>query len=75
MVLQAPQVRTDSLVETEEGLGSNARRAVAVADITGVATRRVNVARTVILALLGAAVVGVIVAAATWDGPLGGCCQ
>lgn len=77
-VLRRPEVQGDSLQEGGPPRFSSPHRAVALADVTSVATSHFSLGKTMGLGLgvaAGAAAAALIVVAATWDGPFGGCCQ
>jgi hypothetical protein len=69
-VLYAPEVRRDSLVGRGTPDATQSDRALALSDVERVATRHVSGARTAGLLLGIGAVVGVIVAASNFQGPL-----
>ena len=74
-VLYRPEVRGDTLWGTRDADARQPDRGIALADVTSVATLHVKTAQTVALGLGFGAVAAVVIALATWDGPLGGCCQ
>jgi len=71
-VLYQPEVRGDSLLGRSEPDARQADRAIALADVTSVATRQVSEGRTtgLVLGLVGiGAVVGSVIAIANMQGP------
>ena len=74
-MLYRPEVRGDTLWGTRDADARQPDRGIALADVTSVATLNVKTAQTVALGLGFGAVAAVVIALATWDGPLGGCCQ
>ena len=74
-VLYRPTVQGDSLVGCDQWNPARRGRAVALLDVTSVATSRVDAGKTVGLALGAAFGLAALVAVATYDGPFDGCCQ
>jgi len=69
-VLYLPEIRGDSLLGRREWNAKQSDRAVALADVSGVATRRLSAARTAGLVIGIGAVVGVIVGLSAMQGGL-----
>ena len=76
-VLYQPTVQGDSLVEGQRGNAGHPGRAVALADVSSVATSRVDAGKTAGLALGITAAFGMaaLIAAASYEGPFDNCCQ
>jgi len=70
-----PQIHGDTLVGFWNTYGKTPDRAAALADLRGISTSHVSAGKTSALVLFMAALIGIGVAAASWDGPLGGCCS
>jgi len=74
-VLFQPAVRGDNLLGRRDWNSKRPDRALALTDVREVATRHVSAGRTAGLVLGIGAIVGVIVALASFQGPFDNCCQ
>ena len=73
-VLYKPEVDNDSLRGAGSPEARTLDRAVGLDDVRSVATLHLSPGKTIGLSVGVGAVVGIIIALATWQGPLGGCC-
>ena len=73
-VLYKPEVDNDSLRGAGSPEARTLDRAVGLEDVRSVATLHLSPGKTIGLSVGVGAVVGIIIALATWQGPLGGCC-
>lgn len=72
-----PEVEGDSLRGSSSLNRTRSDRVVALADVTSVSTHHFSIGKTVGLGMgmTAVAAIAVGIALASWDGPLGGCCQ
>jgi len=69
-----PEVHGDTLIGWWNAYAKTPDRALPLAQIKQVSTNHVSPAKTTVLGVTLGAMFAVIIALATWDGPLGGCC-
>ena len=69
-----PEVHGDTLIGWWNTYAKTPDRALALAQIRQVSTNHVSPAKTTVLGVTLGAMFAVVIALATWDGPLGGCC-
>ena len=70
-----PTIRGDTLVAWWDIYGKTPDRRVPLADIQAVSTNHFSAAKTIPLVMVLGLLTAAAIAMATWDGPLGGCCQ
>lgn len=70
-----PEIHGDTLIGRWNIDEKAPDRALPLAQIKQVSTNHVSPTKTTLLGLTLGAMIAAVIAAATWDGPLGGCCS